>query len=230
LLGHLLDSDHEDLAEGPLHTFEQRTLLNTPSLVTAVMSYVFHELEMRASTEYPTLVPMDDAAVTWAIPDYEKQGKEWMVTKAKKNWSLGFFTHSLEQVFGSALGTLLIESCPTTFALPNKAAMAPAIHAIYQRLGFTATEIRQIAEARAQRDCYYHCEGVGKRLFSLPLSPLLLAMLARNRAEDHLAMDRIVAEHGPDDFAYWWLHEQGFAEDAEWLYHQRKETPDVAAD
>ncbi len=229
LLGHLLDADHDDLTDGPLHTFEQRTLLNTPSLVNAVMSYVFHELEMRASTEYPTLVPMDDAAVTWAVPDYEQQGKEWMVTKAKKNWSLGFYTHSLEQVFGSPLGTLLIESCPTTFALPNKAAMAPAIHAIYQRLGFNATEIRQIAEARPQRDCYYHCEGVGKRLFSLPLSPLLLAMLARNRAEDHQLMDEIVTREGVQGFAPAWLEAQGFPDEAQWLRTYRTQESDHAA-
>jgi type IV secretion system protein TrbE len=227
LLGHLLDADHDDLADGPFHTFEQRTLLNTPSLVDPVMSYVFHELEQRASTEYPTLVPMDDAAVTWAIPDYETKGKEWMVTKAKKNWSLGFFTHSLQQVFGSPLGTLLIESCPTTFALPNREALAPAIHAIYERLGFNHLEIQQIAKARPQRDCYYSCEEWGKRLFSVPLSPQLLAIFARNRAEDHQRMDEILAQEGREGFGEAWMREQGFPESAVQLQAWRQAMMEV---
>jgi type IV secretory pathway VirB4 component len=229
LLGHLLDADHDDLGEGALHTFEQRRLLNTPSLVNAVMSYVFHELEQRADTRRPTLVPLDDAAVTWAIPDFEKKGKEWMVTKAKQNWSIGFYTHSLVQVFGSAIGTLLLESCPTRFLLPNPAAMAPELAGIYGRLGLNEEEIRIISQARPQRDYYYSCESYGKRLFHLPLSPLLLAMMGRNRAEDHERMDEVLARVGPEAFAEVWLTQEGYPDAAESIRAWRLAQADVGA-
>jgi type IV secretion system protein VirB4 len=68
----------------------------------------------------------------------------------------------------------------------------------------------------------------GKRLFSLQLSPVVLAMLARNRQDDHEAMDAILAEYGPEAFAYHWLRREGFVEAAERLRQggTREETPD----
>ena len=127
---------------------------------------------------------------------------------------LGFFTHSLTQVFESPLGALLIESCPTTFVLPNPAARTPALAAVYERMGFNSAEIGMIASLRPQRDGYYSNELLGKRPFSLQLSPLLLAMFARNTADDHAAMDTILAEHGREGFAAAWLMAQGFPEAA----------------
>jgi type IV secretory pathway VirB4 component len=137
-----------------------------------------------------------------------------MVTTAKKNVSLGFFTHSLTQVFESPLGGLLIESCPTTFVLPNSAARTPALAAVYEKVGFNAAEIAMIASLRPQRDCYYTNELLGKRPFSLYLSPLLLSIIARNTAEDHELMDTILARDGPQGFAPAWVRAQGFPDAA----------------
>lgn len=148
------------------------------------------------------------------LPDYERKGREWAVTQAKKNVSLGFFTHSLVQVFSSSLGTLLLESCPIRFILPNPAARAPALAEIYHRMGLNDAEIGLVASARPQREYYYSCELLGKRPFSLQLSPVLLAMVARNRQEDHELMDAILSERGREGFAAAWLAEQGFPEHA----------------
>src|SRR5262249_950526 len=150
LHGHFLDADHDDIRQAPIQTFEQESLLRTPRMVKPVVSHVFHELELGFDTSHPTLLLMDDAAVAWVLPDYEEKGKEWMVTKAKKGVSMGFFTHSLVQVFGSKLGGLLLESCPTRFILPNPAARAPELAAIYHRMGLNEEEIRLIATARSQ--------------------------------------------------------------------------------
>ena len=215
--GGLLDASDDGLKDGWLHTFEQKTLLTMPRLVGPVTNLLFHRMEQRFDTRRPMLVIMDDAAVTWALPDYEANGKKWMVTTAKKNVSLGFFTHSLTQVFESPLGGLLIESCPATFALPNAAAKTPKMAAVYAQMGFNPTEIGTIASLRPQQDCYYANELVGKRPFSLRLSPLLLAMCARNRQEDHDLMDTLLAEHGRQGFAAAWLEAQGFPEAARHL-------------
>jgi len=207
--GNLLDADRDDLQDGPLHTFEQETLLTLPRLVGPVIRYLFHRVQQRFDTDHPTFLPMDEAAITWALPDYAEKGKEWMMTTRKRNVSLGFFTHSISQVFASSLGPLLMESCPSWFMLPNPAAKTPQMAEIYNRMGFNAQEIKLIAEARPQRDVYYRAELLGKRLCSLPLSEVSLSMLGRNSAPDHASMDAILAEHGREEFLSAWLAAQG---------------------
>jgi type IV secretion system protein TrbE len=97
--GHVLDHGFDDLAESTerLITFEQRTLLGLPQLIGPAMRAVFHRLEGRFDTRTPTNLPMDEWAVLAAIPDFAGRGKEWLMTQAKKNVSLGFATHSLIQ-------------------------------------------------------------------------------------------------------------------------------------
>jgi type IV secretory pathway VirB4 component len=242
--GNLLDADHDDVHAGYLHTFEQETLLALKRLVGPVTRYLFHRVQERFSTDRPTFLPMDEAALTWIVPaeepheaapaaamsDYGQQGKEWMMTTRKRGVSLGFFTHSISQVFASALGPLLMESCPTWFMLPNPAARSPQLAEIYHRMGFNPREIELISIARPQRDVYYRAELLGKRLCSLPLSPLELAVLARNTEADHDLMDKILAEHGRAGFAAAWLRAQGFPEAADRVAARREEGHDVAAD
>src|SRR5215510_6814661 len=59
---------------------------------------------------------------------------------------------------------------------------------------------------------YYACTELGQRLFHLPLGPLTLACVARNRAEDHEQMDTILEQEGREGFAAAWLRAQGFEE------------------
>jgi type IV secretion system protein VirB4 len=229
-LGHVLDHDMDDLSQATsrLITFEQRTLLALPKLIGPTMQAVFHRLEGRFDTRTPTLIPMDEWAVTAAIVDFAEQGKEWLMTRAKKNVSLGFATHSLVQIFGeenNALGALMLEGCQSKFVLPNPAARTPQMAAIYHKLGFNDAEIKIISSARPQRDVYFASELAGKRLFTLQLPPVLLAMMARNRQEDHEAMTAILNQHGPDNFAYWWLREQGFELEAERLLTSHQDMP-----
>jgi type IV secretory pathway VirB4 component len=133
-----------------------------------------------------------------------------MMTTRKRGVSLGFFTHSISQVFASDLGPLLMESCPTWYILPNPAAKSPELAAIYSRMGFNDRQIDLISTARPQRDVYYRAEMLGKRLLSVELSPLELAMLARNDEADHRLMDAILAEHGREGFLRAWLAAQGY--------------------
>jgi type IV secretory pathway VirB4 component len=232
-LGHVLDHDMDDLSQetARLITIEQKTLLPLPKLISPTLSAIFHRLEARFDTRTPTLLPMDEFAILAAIPDFAEQGKAWLMTRAKKNVSLGFATHSIAQIFGeddTVLGALMLEGCASTFAMPNTAARTPQMAAIYQRLGFNAADVRTIATARPQRDIYYAAELSGKRLFHLNLSPLALAMLARNRQEDHALMDVILKKEGRQGFARAWLEAQGFPEDAATLVSRGEEITDAA--
>src|SRR5262249_13613368 len=111
--------------------------------------------------------------------------------------------------------------CPTRLYLPMPAAMEPNIAAIYTRMGLTSTAIRTIATARPQRDVYYACTELGQRLFHLPLGPLALACLARNRAEDHALMEAILPTEGGEGLAAAWCGANGFAKEATYVETQR---------
>ena len=104
-----------------------------------MLGYVFPEIERQMRTDAPMFLLLDDAAVTWLTPQQgasdqqdirkklELRCRDWLMTTRKKNVSLGFSTHSLSQVFSSALGPLLEEGCPHRFFLPMTAAMEPRI-------------------------------------------------------------------------------------------------------
>jgi type IV secretion system protein TrbE len=204
----IFDGTEDVLGVHPVQTFELRSLLQRPRLVGPVLGYVFPELERQMRTDAPMFLLLDDAAVTWLTPrqeateqrdlrkKLENRCRDWLMTTCKKNVSLGFSTHSLSQVFSSALGPLLEEGCPSRFFLPMTAALEPNIAEIYMRLGLTENALRTIVTSRPQRDVYYACKEMGQRMFSLPLGPLGVNCFASNRAEDHALMDDLLAQEG----------------------------------
>jgi type IV secretion system protein VirB4 len=227
--GGIFDGTADVLGNHPVQTFELRSLLQRPRLVGPVLGYVFPEIERQMRTDAPMFLFLDDAAVTWLTPrqetsergdirkKLENRCRDWLMTSAKKNVSLGFATHSLFQVFSSALGPLLEEGCPTRFLLPNASALEPTIAAIYANLGLTENAIRLLATSRPQRDVYYVCKELGQRVFSLPLGPRALAAFARNTVEDHAAMDALLATEGKEGFAAAWYRHVGDDEAAHFL-------------
>ena len=218
----IFDGTVDVLGQHPVQTFELRSLLQRPRLVGPVLGYVFPEIERQMRTDAPMFLLLDDAAVTWLTPQQgaheqadirrklEQRCRDWLMTTRKKNVSLGFSTHSLSQVFSSALGPLLEEGCPSRFFLPMTAALEPNIADIYLRLGLTENALRTIATSRPQRDVYYMCKELGQRTFSLPLGPLGVRCFASNRVEDHARMEAILAQEGTGGFAAGWLGDMAF--------------------
>jgi type IV secretion system protein VirB4 len=227
--GGIFDGTADVLGSHPVQTFELRSLLQRPRLVGPVLGYVFPEVERQMRTDAPMFLLLDDAAVTWLTPrqetseqqdirkKLENRCRDWLMTTRKKNVSLGFSTHSLSQVFGSALGPLLEEGCPSRFFLPMTAALEPAIADIYHRLGLTDNALKTIATSRPQRDVYYACKELGQRSFSLPLGPLGVNCFASNRVEDHSLMDELLMKEGPEGFAAAWFRHHGFHEEARYV-------------
>jgi type IV secretory pathway VirB4 component len=227
--GGLFDGTEDAFDANPIQTFELRTILQRPRLLGPVLRYVLTQVELQMTTDAPMLLLFVVAAIPWEVPRIREKSREWMMTTAKKAVSLGFMTHSLSQVFDSPLGPLLEESCPMRFFVPNKAAEEPNIAAIYQRMGLTPQAIRTIATARPQRDIYYYCKETGQQLFHLPLGPLTLACVARNRAEDHALIDTLLAREGREGFAAAWLREHHFAEEAAYVEAQTRQQQEPSA-
>src|SRR5260370_39310536 len=89
----------------------------------------------------------DDAAIAWLMPKpdsqratvvapgrqtMEQQCLDWLQTTAQKAVSLGASTHSLENVFESPIGRILVERCQLRLYMPNPSELTPLIQRGYE--------------------------------------------------------------------------------------------------
>jgi len=181
----------------------------------AVLTYLFHRIEGRlgslsptGSGSRPTLLIIDEGWLVLDDPAFTAQLREWLKTLRKKNASVVFATQSLSDIDRSAISPAIVESCPTRVFLPNERAIEPQIAAIYRRFGLNDRQTGILARATPKRD-YYVQSRRGNRLFELGLGPVALAFCAASSKADHAAMEKVLAEHGPEDFAAAWLRERG---------------------
>lgn len=210
--GRLLDAEGEQLGFASVQAFETEGLIGAGA-APAVLTYLFHRIEGRLDGR-PTLLIIDEGWLVLDDPAFAQQLREWLKTLRKKNASVVFATQSLSDIDGSNIAPAIVESCPTRIFLPNERAIEPQITAIYQRFGLNHRQIEIIARATPKRD--YYCQSRrGNRLFELGLGPVALAFCAASSKADHAAIERLLAEHGRDDFTAAWLadHELLWAAD-----------------
>jgi type IV secretion system protein VirB4 len=171
-----------------------------------VLAYLFHRIEGRLDGR-PTLLIIDEGWLALDDGGFAVQLREWLKTLRKKNASVVFATQSLSDIDGSPIAPAIVESCPTRIFLPNERAIEPQITAIYRRFGLNDTQIEIIARATPKRD--YYCQSRrGNRLFELGFGPIALALCAASSKADHVAIDRVLAEHGAEGFVQAWLAER----------------------
>ncbi|MEY9181342.1 conjugal transfer protein TrbE [Bradyrhizobium sp. USDA 313] len=200
--GRLLDAEAEQLGFASVQAFETEGLIGAGA-APAVLTYLFHRIEGRLDGR-PTLLIIDEGWLVLDDPAFAQQLREWLKTLRKKNASVVFATQSLSDIDGSNIAPAIVESCPTRIFLPNERAIEPQITDIYQRFGLNNRQIEIIARATPKRD--YYCQSRrGNRLFELGLGPVALAFCAASSKADHAAIERLLAEHGRDDFTAAWL-------------------------
>ncbi|MET4373236.1 type IV secretion/conjugal transfer VirB4 family ATPase [Bradyrhizobium sp. LB12.1] len=210
--GRLLDAEAEQLGFASVQAFETEGLIGAGA-AAAVLTYLFHRIEGRLDGR-PTLLIIDEGWLVLDDPAFAQQLREWLKTLRKKNASVVFATQSLSDIDSSNIAPAIVESCPTRIFLPNERAIEPQITAIYQRFGLNDRQIEIIARATPKRD--YYCQSRrGNRLFELGLGPVALAFCAASSKADHAAIERLLAEHGREDFTAAWLanHELLWAAD-----------------
>jgi len=205
--GRLLDADQDRLGQGDVQGFEMEELMHGRSAVLPVLTYLFRRLEERFDGA-PTLLILDEAWVFLDDPIFSARIREWLKTLRKRNVSVIFATQSLADIERSPIAPALIESCPSRIFLPSPQAPEPQLRGIYEGFGLNDRQIDIIARATPKRD-YYYQSRLGVRLFDLDLGPVALAFAGASRPEDQRAMDQILAERGPQNFASAWLHYKG---------------------
>ncbi|MET4754585.1 conjugal transfer protein TrbE [Bradyrhizobium sp. RT11b] len=198
----LLDAEGERLGETSVQVFETDGLIRT-GVAPAVLSYLFHRIEDRFDGR-PTLLIIDEGWLALDDADFAGKLREWLKTLRKKNASVVFATQSLADIDGSAIAPAIIESCPTRILLPNDRAIEPQIMAVYRRFGLNDRQIEILARATPKRD--YYCQSRrGNRLFELGLGEIALAFAAASSKTDQALIERVLEEHGRDDFVTGWL-------------------------
>ena len=207
--GRLLDAAEDDLSFADVQCFETEALMGSASVVAPVLTYLFHRLEERF-TGRPTLLILDEAWKFLDHPLFAARIREWLKTLRKKNVSVIFASQNLADVAESGIAPAIIESCPQRILLPNDRAIEPQAQAAYVRFGLNARQIELVSRATPKRQ-YYLQSARGNRLFELGLGPVALNLCGASDPESQKAIDEILAEHGPDDFAAHFLADAGHA-------------------
>lgn len=204
--GRLLDAEAERLGESLVQVFETEGLIGTGA-ASAVLAYLFHRIEARLDGR-PTLLIVDEGWLALDDEGFAGQLREWLKTMRKKNASVVFATQSLSDIDGSSIAPAIIESCPTRLFLPNERAIEPQITSIYRRFGLNDRQIEILARATPKRD--YYCQSRrGNRLFELGLGEVALALTAASSKSDQALIERVLAEHGRENFVTGWLVARG---------------------
>jgi len=204
--GALLDAVEADLALTDLQCFETETLLNQPSVVAPVLTYLFHRLEARFDGR-PTLLVIDEAWIFLDHPLFAGRIREWLKTLRKKNVGVVFATQSLADIANSSIAPSIIESCPQRIFLPNDRAAEPQSRIDYRQFGLNERQIELIARAVPKRQ-YYLQSARGNRLFELGLGPISIALCAASDQTTQQRIDALLAVSG-GDFAARFLRDAG---------------------
>ena len=227
--GHLLDSDSEACDLSSVACFEMDELMQTPSAVAPVITYLFHRLEGRFDGR-PTLLILDEAWLFLDHPVFAARLRDWLKTLRKKNVAVVFATQSLADIEGASIAPALIESCPTRIFLPNERALEPTAQAIYRRFGLNDRQIDILAKAIPKRD-YYYTSPLGCRLFELGLGEVALAFCGAASPADQKLMDGLLEADAETGFARGWLQLKQLGWAADLLAGQPDATlPQIAAE
>jgi type IV secretion system protein VirB4 len=146
--GALLDNTSDNLDYGHWQAFEMEALMETPSVVLPVLSYLFHRLEQRFCGR-PTMLVLDEA---WLFLDNElfaAKIREWLKVLRKANVSVIFATQSLADIAESSIVMTLKEACFARYIF-QITALSEDSQQIYQLLAsMSANEIVSLATLNA---------------------------------------------------------------------------------
>lgn len=174
--GKLVDNSSDTLRLSRWQTFEMEKLMESPTVVGPVLSYLFHRLESRFDGS-PTLLVLDEAWLFLDHPAFATKIREWLKTLRKLNVAVIFATQSLADVDRSSIAPTIKEACFTKIYLPNAIALQPDAKEFYRRFGLNDRQIEILAYAIPKKD-YYYTSPIGNRLFDLSLDELALAYCA----------------------------------------------------
>ena len=200
--GRYLDADCDGLGAGRFVTFEMEQLMaQGERVLLPVLSYLFHRIDQRLDGR-PARICADEVWIMLANARFAAKFEEWLRTCRKKNAAVVLATQSLADVANCPIRDVILESCPTKLYLPNAEARNPQTAELYRKFGLSDAQIEVIAAA-TPKEHYYYVSPLGRRLFSLALTPTALAFVGAGSREDIAAARRLHAEYSERWPAEW---------------------------
>jgi type IV secretion system protein VirB4 len=204
-------------------TFEMRHILDQPAVIPHAMGYVMHRMEETFDGR-PTLVEMDEFEGLMQHPIMQRQCKDYLKRKAKKNVCIGLSWQEIVDASESPLWQAIKASCDTDFYLPNDKALTMDVAPHYRNMGLSPGEIAAIAMARPFSDYLYKTKQ-GTRLFQMRLSPVERLLCAASTQEEIAAFRALQSQDLSESLCAAWLRAQGYPQEADLYetYYARKE-------
>jgi len=211
--GHIFDGDPDNFparaAGGAVSVYEMRSLVALGDRAAApATELILHGCESRMG-ETPTFIYVDEA---WRMLS-DEVSRDWLYdairTFRKRNAGITLATQSLTEIANSPYRDLLLESCPGKIFLPNPEAKGAYVREAYLKLGLSEREINIIGNAVPRREYYFH-SALGRRLFTLNLGPIALALCAATGHRDVNQARELLQRYGHEQFLDAWLAARGF--------------------
>ena len=214
--GQIFDSRQDQLGLSSWVHIEMGHLmaLGEEAIVPA-LAYLFHRVE-QALDGNPTLLILDEAWLFLKHPIFAGRLEEWLKTLRKMNVAVVFATQEVADAAKSPILSTILSACQTKIYLPNEEALTPHIAEAYKGFALSETEIGILAQAQKKRDYYYRSVR-GRRLFTIDLGPVALALAGMSTPADQRFLDSLVASGQPDSFAERILRHRGLNEAADRL-------------
>ena len=171
------------------------------SVAMPILLAILASLTAKFKDGKPTLLILDEAWILLDHAIFVDKLKDWLKTLRKFNVSVIFSSQSLNDVLGSPIATVVLESCPTKVFLPNGQASSTLSRKHYEDFGLNSAEISLIASATPKRE-YYIVQPRGRRLIELNLVEVALKFLGVNPLASHPDNKRFY-EHFNAENKYW---------------------------
>jgi len=222
LFGRIFDGDNDPLGDSFWRCYEMHDMMklkDRQDVFVPVLKYLSHRDEEMVDGS-PILKVKDECWRFWSDPSMAEDSRADVKTGRVHNTYNVYLTQELADFAADErLRSTMITNTQTHIYLANPKAKVPVQAQYYADIGLTPTEIALIAAATPARDYYYRTELLGRRWFSLPIGPAALAFIGGNDDNAQRAMDAIVRERDPQDYALALLELQAsrpHGRDAQW--------------
>jgi type IV secretion system protein VirB4 len=214
-LNSILNGERDGLRLARLVTFEMHRLYALDQkIMNGTLFYIFERIRRRLSSDVPTFMFVDEFREALSHPIAAKAFKEYLFEGRALNLAIWLVIQELSETLASPLAGAVLEQRATTICLPNVQARF-AGQGNYQALGCSEMDCLAIASATPKRD-YYVMNADGKRMISLELGPVMLALLASGDS-DRPALDSLIQRYGRPRAAVEWLRRRGLSAQAQRL-------------
>lgn len=208
--GSILDAESDFESNHHWQCFEMSELLAMPSVVSPVLTYLFHRLE-KNFTGNPTLIILDEAWLYLENTLFEAEIRMWLKSLRKLNVSVIFATQEAADSLNSTISSAILESCPSRIFLPNSRVLEDQVGRSYLKLGLTKKELELLASA-IPKGQYYFQSKKGSRLFSLRPGPIGKTFACAASVSDRTYIRNVWNKYGPEDFLSAVLSEKNLVE------------------